>query len=244
MVVPAFEIAKQFCLFDLGLVSQIRLHHMRESQKHKKLAQNPYLRSGVHFNHFVLFLIFLIIKVDKKAALISRLVTIANSLYELRNYQGFAIIMTALTHMFIFQDVNKILQENREVYSLKHDLEALFDKKNGYRSFKRTICQANFPMVPFVPLIVQDVFRIDGYHQSYFKDSEGGELSVNLDKMEMIFETFQNVYLTQYSSYDFEPMKVFQEFLSKYYKEVLYVSMGTKDTGDIEDILHNLIKPQ
>jgi len=244
MVIPPFEIAKQLCIFDLNLVSSIKLHHLKEGSKPKNGKQNAYLKSGLHFNHFTLFLIFLIIKVEKKAILLARLVSIANSLFELRNYQSFAIIMTALTHTFIFQNVNKVLQEvDRETYSLKHDLEALLDKKNGYRSFKRAINQASFPMVPFVPMIVQDYLRIDGYHQSLQKLPEEDKVSVNLDKMELIYETFENIFLTQFSSYDFDPIQIFQAFLEKYYKDVLYTFTGTTDTDDIEDILYKLTNP-
>jgi len=163
----------------------------------------------------------------------------------LRNFQGFAIIMTALTHTYISQDVNKFLQEeDRELFSLKHDLEALFDKKNGYRSLKRTINQANFPMVPFMPIIVQDILRIDGYHQSVLKLTEEDEARVNLDKMEMLFETFENVHLSKFSFYEFEAIKVFQDFLGRYFEEVLYAFTKTRDTYEIEEILYKMIKPQ
>jgi len=245
MVIPPFEIAKQLCIFDLRLVSNIKLRHLKEGSKPKDGKINSYLKSGLHFNHFTLFLIFLILKVEKKALLLARLVSIANSLFELRNYQSFAIIMTALTHTFIFNDVNKILQDvNRETYSLKHDLEALLDKRNGYRSFKRAINQASFPMIPFVPMIVQDYLRIDGYHQSLKKLPEEEDIvNVNLDKMELVYETFENIFLTQFSSYDFDSIHIFQAFLEKYYKDVLYTFAGTTDTDDIEDLLHKLSKP-
>jgi len=245
MIVPAFEIAKQFCLFDLKLVSRIRLHHLRENQKNKNGIRNPYAQSGHHFNHFSLFLIFLIAQIEQKGQLISRLVCVANSLFELRNFQGFAVIMSALTHTYTHQIVNKSLQdEDRELYSLKHDLEAMFDKQNKHRSFKKAINQSVYPMVPFIPVIAGDILRIDAFHASSQKSLDEGEISINLDKMEQIFHTFENVYLTKFSNYDYEPINIFQDFLNGYYEKVLYAYTQTQDIYEIEEILHNLIKGQ
>ncbi len=245
MIVPAFEIAKQFCLFDLRLISQIRLHHLRGNQKNKNGLRNAYAQSGHHFNYFSLFLIFLIARIEQKGQLVSRLVCIANSLFELRNFQGFAVIMSALTHTYVSQIVNKSLQEeDRELFSLKHDLEALFDKKNTHRSFKRAINQSVYPMVPFIPVIAQDILRIDAFHTSSQKSLDDSEISINLDKMEQIFQTFENVYLTKFSTYDYEPINIFQDFLNGYYEKVLYAYTQTQDVYEIEEILHDLIKSQ
>ena len=240
MVVPAFEVAKQFCIFDLKLISQIRLDHLRDGGKDKT---SPNALAGYHFNHFTLFLISLIVKVEQKGLLLSKLVCVANSLYELRNYQGFAILMTALTHTFVNETVNFFLQEyDKELFKAKNDLEVIFDKKNGWRAFKKIVVQASFPMVPFIPVIAQDILRIDAYHESQIKEDGKTSILVNLDKMEMMFETYEILHLSRFSSYDFEPIKLMQDFLQRYYKDVLFSITGSQDIDEMEEVLHRLIK--
>jgi len=55
MIVPAFEIAKQFCLFDLKLVSRIRLHHLRENQKKIKMESETLMLNPVTISTISLY---------------------------------------------------------------------------------------------------------------------------------------------------------------------------------------------
>ena len=60
----------------------------------------------------------------------------------------------------------------------------------------------------------------------------------------MMFHSFESLYLTRFFSYDFEPIQVFQEFLGRYFKEVLFCSTGTQSVFEIEEIFDSQIKAQ
>ena len=132
---------------------------------------------------------------------------------------------------------------DKETYNIKLTLEQLFDKFNAYKNFKKTINSSSFPMVPFIPIISSDILKIDALYETSTLKQDNGEISLNITKMDMLFQSYESLYLSRFSSYDFEPIKIIQDFLGRYYREVLFCYTETQDVLEIEEILHfNIMK--
>jgi len=98
-------------------------------------------------------------------------------------------------------------------------------------------------MVPFIPIIASDILKIDALYETSSLKEEDGNISLNVTKMDMLFQSYESLYLARFSSYDFEPIKIIQDFLGRYYREVLFCSTETQDVLEIEEILHfNIMK--
>eukprot|EP00732_Lithocolla_globosa_P002989 Lithocolla_globosa_v1_NODE_2195_length_2116_cov_31.512858.p1 type:complete len:667 gc:universal NODE_2195_length_2116_cov_31.512858:105-2105(+) len=124
-------------------------------------------------------------KLEKRVKFVKKFIEIAQTLYELNNFNTCFGILSGLQHSAIDRLKSTWKKVPNSHIECLDSLKSLMDPSRNMKTYRSLIENATPPLIPFFPVIVKDLFVIHDSNPS-FKGEDDENRLVNFEKLTMI----------------------------------------------------------
>jgi len=210
-------IAEQLTLIESELYMRIQrteLINGKWSKEKLAILSRNVIRMITRVNevaYFVATSMLLQRKVKDRTKLLIRMIGIAQSLYEMRNFSSLMGVLTGLSLSPISRLKHtwaKIPAKNLEVFQ---ELQQIQDPSNSFRKLREQLEEAGSQTLPYIGTFLSDLTFMDEGNPDTV-EVEARTL-INLTKYSLVLRTVKQIQNYQGFSYDIQPKEPFYTFL-------------------------------
>ncbi|KAJ3440983.1 guanine nucleotide exchange factor [Anaeramoeba flamelloides] len=247
------EFVRQITLIEFQLFEKIKpieFHEQKWLMNSQKNQCNNLLKFINHFNSFINWLVSKIIsqkEIQKRVALISKLIKIAGKCLQINNFNTLIEITTALTHPAIYrlrQTWDKIPKDLSQTWK---NVSKLSKKSNNYKELKQKLKLSKnspIPVLPYLGMFLSDLISIDKSHPNFISysnmnNNNNNNKNVNFIKMKKISKIILQIKKFQKHKYYFLSVNEIQNFILNDFTELIQYETLYQTSLQLEQDLKN-----
>jgi len=200
-----FEIAVQLTLLEAKLFGALRWHEFvqqRWSKRDKNTLAPGIVAFTTHFNRVGGWVVWQVVsekQLERRAAILRRLVVIAMHLYRLNNYNGLFEILAGLDNTPVARLRRSWKAVGYPLFQIKEQLRQLMS--DNYTLYRRDLRVAELPCVPHIGMFLKDLTFLEDGNPTVHANG-----LVNFFKFRRISEVISGLLQFQNTPYDPETM--------------------------------------
>ncbi|KAJ3450658.1 ras guanine nucleotide exchange factor i-related [Anaeramoeba flamelloides] len=215
--IDEIEIARQITLIDFEIFSQIKpaelLNCAWSKDKLKHRAKNV-LHFILRFNQLSNWFSKLILdheKVKVRAKVLTKVINIAERLYQLNNFNSLYSVLSCIESSSIYR-LNFTLEE----ISTKHienyqSMKQFMSNEGSFKIYRENLKKCDLPCIPYLGIYCSDLVFIEDGNPDWLD----GKL-INLSKRRFVYQVISRIQRFQHTSYNFHPVHQIAQLLKNF----------------------------
>jgi len=214
------SVAEQFTLIEVGLFKAIQLVELSNSAWKVANARKNSINVINILNRFDLVCQWASTEVvmaqspKQRAAIIEKLILVAQKCYELRNYNALMEILAGLNRgsvQRLKQSWDGISSSSLATFKSLQEVVAVW---NNYKTYRDTLRKSPLPCIPFFGVYLRDISALELENPEVVVSGEQ-EVDLNFEKIYRISRIFKDIKMFQQSQYTIEEDPVLLPYLRR-----------------------------
>jgi len=220
LVLNELEIARQLTLIEFRLFQRIQSSELlfqswnKETLKPRAPNIMGMIERSNKISLWVASLILWFSKMKDRSNIVTKLVNIAQHVYELRNFNTLFGLLAGLTYSSISRLKHTWNDVQPQVLETLSKLNAIFEQGSSFKRYRQELASAILkgPVLPYLGIYLSDIAFVEEVYKDFLEENPK---LINWEKRQMLYRTIRDIHMQQKQTFLFPSVEPIFTFLTE-----------------------------